>query len=629
MKRRLGELLLDRQQIDLGTLETAIEEQSGRAARLGEILLDRELVAKQPLITALTEITHVPYLDPSTITPDAKALERISREAAMQYWAIPVGFERKALVVVMAEPQDLHVINTLQFLCGQRISPRLGFRQEILKAIETNYPVEEAEVPPAHDEEPEAEFFTASTNERAQAAVREFQAELRHERTPAVRLVSQILAMAVKRNASDVHVEPLVSEVVVRFRVDGVLHEAIRTPAALKAQLISRLKILADMDIAEHRAPQDGRFLVKIGGRQIDLRVSSIATQHGEKIVLRLLDPTTAQRSFADLGFSREHMEPLLRVLRQPQGMVLVTGPTGSGKTTTLYAALNAIRSPKINIVTIEDPVEYMLEGVNQVQVSAKTGRGFAECLRSMLRQDPNVILVGEIRDAETAEIALRAAQTGHMVLSTMHTNDAVAAVSRLLDLGVPSFLIASSLSAVIAQRLVRKLCKCRRQEPLTDEEAGGTPAVALSRLSSIPLWKPVGCAECADSGYRGRVAVCELLMLDEEIRAGIREGVGDSQVRDLARTNGMRLMQEEALLKVERGDTSLEEVLRLVPFDFGEQKRCAVCRRLLAAHFLFCPHCGTSLAPQHAESARPGEPAGKPDRDHDEASGRRRRMIA
>lgn len=614
MKRRLGELLLDRHDIDIGTLETAIQEQSGKASRLGEILLDRELVAKPALIAALTEITHVPYLDPNSVTADAKALERFSREAAFQYAAIPVGFERHALVVVMAEPQDLHIINTLQFLCGQRISPRLGFRQEILKAIEANYPVQKPEITAEPEAELEAEFFSASTSERAQAAVHEFQAELRHERTPAVRLVSQMLVMAAKRNASDVHVEPLVSDVIVRFRIDGVLHEAMRAPAELKTQLISRLKILADMDIAEHRAPQDGRFLVRIGGRQIDLRVSSIATQHGEKIVLRLLDPSTAQRSFADLGFSPEHMEPLLRILHQPQGMVLVTGPTGSGKTTTLYAALNAIRSPKINIVTIEDPVEYMIEGVNQVQVNSKTGRGFAECLRSMLRQDPNVILVGEIRDAETAEIALRAAQTGHMVLSTMHTNDAVSAVSRLLDLGVPSFLISSSLSAVIAQRLVRKLCVCRRQEPLTEEEASAAPAQAVERLRSLPMWRPKGCPECDDSGYRGRVAVCEMLLMDEEIRSGIRDGIGDSQVRDLARANGMTLMQEGAMLKVEHGETSLEEVLRLIPFDFAEQKRCVACRRLLAAHFLFCPHCGTSL---------------KLEREHHEAPRRRRRMIA
>lgn len=612
MKRRLGEVLLDRQQINVQALEAAIQEQEGKALRLGEILLDRKLVEKAPLAAALSEITRVPYLDAASVTPEPKALERIPREAALQYCAFPARFEHHALVTIMAEPQDLYVVNTLQFLCGQRIAPCLGFRQEIEQAIQAHYPSAKPASSDSLDGEPEAEFISSNTSERARAAVREFQAELRHERTPAVRLVSQILVLAAKRNASDVHLEPVASELVVRFRVDGVLHEAMRLPGDVRAHVISRLKIVADMDIAEHRAPQDGRFLVRMCGRQFDIRASSLATQHGEKIVLRLLDPATAQRSFADLGFSSAHTDALTRVLRQPQGMLLVTGPTGSGKTTTLYAALNTIRSPKLNIVTIEDPVEYMLEGVNQVQVSAKTGRSFAECLRSMLRQDPNVILVGEIRDAETAEIALRAAQTGHMVLSTMHTNDTVAAINRLLDLHVPPFLIASSLSAVVAQRLVRKLCICRHQELPTSEEESEMPQAALSQFRARALWRPTGCGECSGSGYRGRVAACELLVLEEEVRAGIREGHRDTEIRDLARANGLKLMQEEALSKVEQGITSLEGVLRLVPFEFAEQKRCVICRRLLASSFLFCPHCGLSL------KAEPPE-----------VRGRRRRMIA
>jgi len=607
MKRRLGEVLLERQQISPQELTEAVQEQQQAALRLGELLLQRGL-PKPALVEALQEVTRVPYLDAATAEPEAAALALVPREIAIKHHVLPVGIQGNALVVILTEPQDLHLIDELQFLCGRDISPRQGFCAEIEAAIEKHYPLPEPEPVVEAVQEEEAEFFTAAQNERAQAAMREFQAELRHERTPAVRLVSSLFVLAAKRNASDVHVEPLTDELLVRLRVDGVLQEAMRVPGNIRAHLTSRLKILADMDIAEHRAPQDGRFLVRVGGRQFDIRASAIATQHGEKMVLRLLDPAAVSRGFADLGFAQQEIERLKRVLKQPQGMVLVTGPTGSGKTTTLYAALNFLRTPKVNIVTIEDPVEYMLEGVNQVQVSPKTGRSFADCLRSMLRQDPNVILVGEIRDSETAEIALQAAQTGHLVLSTMHTNDSVAALTRLLDLDVPAFLIASSLTAVVGQRLVRKLCGCKRQEVFVPERVTDLPP-ALARLDSRPFFSPAGCEQCELAGYRGRVGIYELLVLDEEIRAAMRHSVRDGEIRELARGAGMQLMQEDALQKVQQGITSVEEALRVVPFEYSAQRGCRQCRRLLAPAFVFCPYCSAAVAngePSLAHLRRP-----------------------
>jgi type II secretory ATPase GspE/PulE/Tfp pilus assembly ATPase PilB-like protein len=355
---------------------------------------------------------------------------------------------------------------------------------------------------------------------------------------------------------------------------------------------VSRVKILADMDIAERRVPQDGRFLVQIGGSHLDLRVSTLPTHYGEKVVMRLLDPSSTRVGFTELGLDEHNSKALSTILSMPQGMLLVTGPTGSGKSTTLYSAINALRSPNINIITVEDPVEYKIEEINQVQVNPKIGLTFATCLRSILRQDPNVIMVGEIRDIETAEIALRASQTGHMVLSTLHTNDAISAITRLLDLGVPPFLIASSLTAIIAQRLVRKLCACRDEVPMTPDYASRLLSAGIVDFES-KMYQPVGCAKCEDSGYKGRTGIYEMLIVDDQIRNAIRGGVRDDEVRNMARSGGMRLMQEDALEKVKAGITTIEEVLRVISFEQALAMRCRNCGKALAPTFLFCPYCG------------------------------------
>jgi type IV pilus assembly protein PilB len=509
----------------------------------------------------------------------------------------------------MAEPQNLHIIDELRFTSGMDIVPRFSFRTDIETAVEKWYgAVEEAEAAVAEaiapaNEDPGMEFISSSSLQRNIEAMQEMQAELLHKSTPAVRLVASTIAAAAGKQASDIHIEPQAADTVIRLRVDGMLRDYQRIPRSLQNSVVSRIKILADMDIAERRAPQDGRFLVKISGKKIDLRVSTLPTQYGEKVVMRLLEADAPLQNYAALGLSPEIAEGLTRILSQPQGMLLVTGPTGSGKSTTLYSSLHMVRKPTVNIITVEDPVEYAVPGLNQVQVNTKAGLTFASCLRSILRQDPNVIMVGEIRDRETAEIAIKAAQTGHLVLSTLHTNDAVSAVTRLLDLGVPGFQIATSVSGIIAQRLVRRLCTCHVEAPMSREYA--------SRLSQAGIQEPPrtqhlpnGCDACDLTGYKGRIGIYEMLVLDDAIRGAVRSGDRNDEIRSLARNNGMKLMQEHALDRVRQGLTTLEEVQRVVPFEQINASYCTACHHELSPAFVFCPYCGekkTSAEPSRA----------------------------
>jgi type IV pilus assembly protein PilB len=478
------------------------------------------------------------------------------------------------------------------------IIPRLAFRRELIAAVEKWYgEAEEAEaavadaIAPA-TKDPGMEFISSSSLQRNIEAMQEMQAELLQKSTPAVRLVALAITAAAEKQASDIHIEPQAGDTVIRLRVDGMLRDFQRIPRSLQTSVVSRIKILSDMDIAERRAPQDGRFLVKITGKKVDLRVSTLPTQYGEKVVMRLLDAEAPLKTFAALGLPPGIAESLTRMLSQPQGMILVTGPTGSGKSTTLYSSLNLVRKPTINIITVEDPVEYAVPGLNQVQVNTKAGLTFASCLRSILRQDPNVIMVGEIRDRETAEIAIKAAQTGHLVLSTLHTNDSVSAVTRLLDLGVPGFQIATSVTGIIAQRLVRRLCSCHDKVPVSADYA----AQLFQAGALIPpetQYIPTGCDTCDLTGYKGRIGIYEMLEFDEAIRSAVRSTDRIDEIRMLARHSGMKLMQEYALEHVRKGLTTLNEVLRVVPFEQIRTARCLACGHELPPTFAFCPYCG------------------------------------
>jgi type IV pilus assembly protein PilB len=603
-KKRLGETLRDRGKISATDLQNIIDKQRGSLLHLGELLLDRGMVSKEDLADALEEVSHVPYVDCSTISPEPEVLKLIPRAMAERLSILPVRRDGRRLVICMAFPQNLTTLDELRFTTGMEISPRQSFRTELQAAIALNYaggPRKSAQTDAAaalgSSISDEIEFVSTSSRQANQEAMQEMQADLRQRKTPAVQLVSEIIQIAIAKQASDIHIEPRAAETIVRVRVDGVLRDVQSIPRALQTSLISRIKILSDMDIAERRTPQDGRFMVTIGPRHIDLRVSALPTQYGEKVVIRLLEATAPLASLNDLGMPEGVSENLWQLINQPQGMILVTGPTGSGKSTTLYSCLNKLQTPSVNIVTVEDPIEYVLPGINQAHVNSKAGMTFASCLRSILRQDPNIIMVGEVRDRETAEIAMKAAQTGHMVLSTLHTNDSVSAIVRLLDLGIPGYLISSSVSGILAQRLVRKLCACHKVQPATKEfreqfaQVGGLQPPETTAV-------PIGCEKCDHTGYSGRVGIYELLRLDESIRSVVRTSGNIEQVRTIARTNGLRTMLENALEKIRMGLTTIDEVFRVVPTETAaSQIECAKCAERVLPAFKFCPHCGTKSA--------------------------------
>ena len=605
-KKRLGEILCERGFVSAADLGQALQDQSGKVVRLGELILQRGLVSKDDLVGVLSEVTGVAYLDCTKIAVDSAVLDLIPDGLARHYRAIAVELKGASLTVVMAEPQNVKNLDELHFTTGLKIIPRFGFQHEIDAAIDRLYGTKAtpaSEIDLAEDEE-EMEFISSSAQQRNIEAMREMQAELQQKSrtTPAVQVVASMIKAAASKRASDIHIEPQANETIVRFRIDGILRDYRRIPRGLQNTVVSRIKILSDMDIAERRAPQDGRFLVRIAAMRIDIRVATLPTQYGEKVVMRLLESTAPMQEFKNLGFPERAAQELQRVLRLPQGMLLVTGPTSSGKSTTLYSSLNVIRRPSVNIVTVEDPVEYDLPGLNQVQVNNKAGMTFATSLRSILRQDPDVIMIGEIRDKETADIAVKAAQTGHLVLSTLHTNDSASAITRLLDIGVAPYQVASSLTAVIAQRLVRRLCTCHTTAP-SDEAYRSQMRLAGAEAGEMQLLAR-GCELCDMTGYKGRIGIYEMLVIDESIRLAIRNGEGSEAIRTLGRQTGLRLMQEEAIDRVAEGLTTLEEVQRVVPFEKISGVNCAGCDRELSAMFVFCPFCG---------SQRPGLQAMEP----------------
>ena len=571
-RKKLGETLRDLGKISQKDLLEAIEVQAGNAGFLGELLLRRGLVSKTDLVASLEEVTKTPYVDATSVKVAPEIVQLVPLKIARRFCLLPVDVDNKKLVAVMVSPQDLLALQELAFISGMDVAPRLGLREEIEEAITKNYGTTPAEVAMADSEQrpvPKLEFNAVNTKHRNLQAILEFQADLLNRATPAVVFFSNVVSEAIVKRASDIHIDPQMDSPVVRIRVDGILRDIAKVPAPLQDSLVSRIKILADMDIAERRAPQDGRLLVTFGEEKRDLRVSTLPTQYGEKVVIRLLDGKSSLVPLQALGLWEEQADLLKNLLTRPQGMILVTGPTGSGKTTTLYSALNVLRTRNLNVITVEDPVEYQIDGVNQVQVNEKAGRTFASSLRSILRQDPNVIMVGEIRDGETAEIALRAAQTGHMVLSTMHTLDSVSAIARLTDLHIPAFMVAASVSAILAQRLVRKLCNCRTEVPATREYQ------EILRESGVcdsarTMFAPVGCPECDNAGYRGRVGLYEVLVFDESVAEAVRAGGSPAAIRQAAWDNGMRSLQEDGLIRAHTGVTSIEEVMRVVNFKIG-----------------------------------------------------------
>ena len=559
---RLGELLIKEGLISESQLEKAISLQRQQGGRLGEVLVKLGIVKEDRLVIVLGKQLGIPYFSLGTgmLKPAVdQGLERlIPHDFAIKNMVLPLSRTLKSLTVTMSDPLDLILIDNLKKLTGCDINPVIAIKSDISKAIEGFYgksAMFRKEVEASYDL---SSVFTGA--EATEAPDEELSLDkliARAEEAPVVKLVDLIIRQAIDEHASDIHIEPFKESISLRYRIDGKLYEIPPPAKHLHLPIISRIKILSKLDIAEKRLPQDGAFLVRLEDRAVDLRVSSLPTIYGEKIVLRILDRSSVVLNLDKLGFDAKQLEQIRHTIHLPYGLVFLTGPTGCGKTTTLYAILSEIKSPSKNIVTIEDPVEYKLDGINQVQVKPEIGLSFATSLRSFLRQDPDIMLVGEVRDLETAEICLRSALTGHLVLSTLHTNDAPSAVTRLIDIGIEPYLVAPTLLLVVAQRLIRKLCPdCKEAYEVKREDLKGVT------LNADLIYKPKGCPKCNQLGFRGRLCVSEVMVVNPEIQNLINQRASFQKIREVAKRTGMQTLYESALKKVEAGVTSLEEAL-------------------------------------------------------------------
>ncbi|ABC80461.1 type II secretion system ATPase GspE [Anaeromyxobacter dehalogenans] len=568
--RPIGEILRETAGLDPARLEEALALQRGEQAgqRLGEILVRLKAVTEEDVLRALAAQLDLPFverIDPESVPGDLAA--KVPIHFAKQSKVLPLGTAGDAIRVAVGDPLDTAAQDSVSMLLGAAVAPEVAPPQVVLDAINAVYDRAADE----HDklmEDLETEDLESVAHE-LQEPTDLLEAD---DEAPIIRLVNSLLFRAVKERASDIHILPEEKDISVRYRIDGVLREVIRPPKRFQASIGSRIKIMGGLNIAEKRLPQDGRIRIKIAGKDVDIRLSTVPTAHGERIVMRLLDKSNVVLDLAELGFEDWQLKVMDTLITRSHGIVLVTGPTGSGKTTTLYAALAKINSPDLNILTIEDPVEIPLKGVGQVQVNPKIDLTFASGLRSFLRQDPDVIMVGEIRDLETAEIAIQASLTGHLVLSTVHTNDAAGAITRLVDMGVQPFLVASSLVGVLAQRLVRVLCTtCKKPYVPTVEEralAGLTPEILRKAGDPTHLYKAVGCPACNHTGYQGRTGIYELMMVDDDVRPLILKSVDATTIKRAAVERGMVTLMEHGAYKVARGITTAAEVLSVTAED-------------------------------------------------------------
>jgi type IV pilus assembly protein PilB len=538
----------------------------------------------------------LPLVDLAEVAADEQALALVKEELARKYAALPIEIEgRKTLVVAMADPLNVAALEDLRFHSGMFIKPVLALGTQIHEAIERYYHIDTSMNEVINNIiTSEDELTVAAIREEEQHVAEAIDELMREaEGRPIVRLTNWLLHRAVEERASDIHIEPQEKELTVRLRVDGLLHPVQRLPKWTQGAVVSRIKVLANLDIAEKRQPQDGRLMAEIRGRRVDMRVSTLPTTHGEKVVIRVVDQLRASVDLHELGLLEDDLDRLRGFLDRPQGIVLVTGPTGSGKSTLLYACLRHIQHETKNIVTVEDPVEYQISGINQVQVDEKAKKTFPAALRAILRQDPDVIMIGEIRDKETAQIAFRASVTGHLVLSTVHTNDAASAVTRLIDLGLEPFMVASSLVSVVSMRLVRTLCpRCRESYEVNASNLNRLGARDLGE-GTVTLSRGRGCPHCRETGYHGRTGIYEVLEVSDVVRSLIAQNAPDSAIRQAAVENGMRTIGEDGLKKVMAGRTTLEEVTRVVYLAESGVKMCPGCDEVLAKEYEYCPACG------------------------------------
>jgi type IV pilus assembly protein PilB len=566
VNERIGELLVKGNLLSAEQLRKAREETRAKGGRLGAQITQLGFLDENELTDFVAKQYGVPSINLDEFEIEPAVIQLIPEEVAVKHTVIPVNRAGSTLILATADPSNIFALDDIKFLTGYNIQPVVAAEEAIRRAVEKYYDqstsleevmgdFDDSDIDLVHDADDVDVNTLAKESEDA----------------PVIKLVNLILTEAVKKGASDIHVEPYEKSFRVRYRIDGVLYEAMKPPMKLKNAITSRMKIMAELDIAERRLPQDGRIKLKMGrGKEMDFRVSVLPTLFGEKVVMRLLDKSNLQLDMTKLGFEQGQLDVFLHCIHQPFGMVLVTGPTGSGKTTTLYSALADLNKTSENLSTAEDPVEFNLAGINQVQMHEEIGLNFAAALRSFLRQDPDIIMVGEIRDFETAEIAVKAALTGHMVLSTLHTNDAPSTVNRLLNMGIEPFLVASSVNCIVAQRLARKICEeCREADPEVNTDALVAAGMAAEVAKTVAPSKGRGCRSCAETGYRGRVALYEVMQLKDELKEFVLNGASALELKREAIRLGMKTLRASALQKLAEGTTTLAEVVRVSAADF------------------------------------------------------------
>ncbi|MEW6666806.1 MAG: ATPase, T2SS/T4P/T4SS family [Thermodesulfobacteriota bacterium] len=604
-RRKLGELLVETGLLAPDKLAEALKEQKDSGKRLGQVLVGKNLISEEEMAFALAMQLKIPYVDLGSQEIDGRVIESIPEEVSRKFICVPIALKNNILDVAMADPLDLNMMKDIQFVTGYSIQPAISTTTQILDLLQKHYHPERTigQVATELGGDDLMEFMPEREIKEEEA-----EQEIEAKDSPFVKMVDLIIKNAIKKGASDVHIEAQENQVRVRNRVDGVLQDSIKLPKWTQPIIISRIKVLGGMDIAEKRLPQDGRIKVRSRNTSVDLRVSTLPTYYGEKAVIRILNKEQSFLTLDELGFSPRSLETMANIISQPQGMLLITGPTGSGKTSTLYASMQKIKSDEVNIVTVEDPVEYELGGINQVQINEKVGLTFPFVLRSILRQDPNVIMIGEIRDVDTAEIALQASLTGHLVLSTLHTNDAPSAITRLVDIGIPPYMIASSIIGIVAQRLVRMICPDCREEYVPSPDMLGR--VGLDpRTLPFKFYRGAGCARCGSQGFRGRTVIEEVMVMSRKIRELTQGGASVDQIREAAMATGMTTLGNSGLKKIEHGVTTIEEVLKAVQQKEELTTICPHCGKGVSLDFKDCPYCKKPLVPTCTSCGRIVQP--------------------
>ncbi len=560
MTTLLGQLLLWNKIITQDQLDEALEEQKKTKKRLGTILIERGFVEEKTLNDFLSKQYGVKSVDLNSIEIPREIVKKIPANIAKKYVLMPVGVENGKLKVAISDPTNIFAIDEVRFVTGMNVVPLFSNERSIIRAIDKYYgtSTELEEIAESLDE------FSRDINvlKESEGEIDVDQLEKSAEEEPIVKLANTILSRAVQEGVSDIHIETYENDLRIRYRIDGKLRTVMTFAKSMAPKLISRFKIMSKLNIAEKRLPQDGRIRIKSGDKDIDLRVSTLPTVYGEKVVMRVLDRSSIRVELESLGFESNDLKKYMSAIKKPYGMILVTGPTGSGKTTTLYASLNKLNREDVNIITVEDPVEYNIEGINQVHVKEDIGLTFASTLRSFLRQDPDIIMVGEIRDSETAEIAIRAALTGHLVFSTIHTNDAPSTIMRLVDMGIERYLIASSLILVLAQRLVRKICPYCKKEVYVPPPALEEIGFSKEEAGRMKVYKGQGCDFCNDTGYKGRIALYEIMPISEKLRRMILDGASTDEIRKEAIKEGTSSLRMSGLKKIKEGITTIDEVM-------------------------------------------------------------------